>query len=261
MLKGGSLEVKESDLALANAYREKLLQASVGTRQTTVRTQSVSFTGDLRRDFAASDVLTFENNRAGRIDAALACDETNLYLGWQVSDDTPWINGADDPAAMYARGDTVDFQIGTDPNADPKRGQAVLGDLRLSIGNFQGKPTAVVYRRIANEQQPRKFFSGVVRDGYEMQSVAVLTDVRIKVRVDAANNRYTVEAAIPQASIGLNTSPGLKLTGDIGATHGDRAGTDTVLRTYWNNQATGIIADEVFELKMEPKNWGQLVFE
>lgn len=260
-LKGGSLEVKESDIVLANRCREKLLQASVGTRQTTVKTQSVRFTGNLRKDFATSDLLTFEKNQAGRIDAALAYDKTSLYLGWQVRDDTPWVNGADDPVAMYARGDTVDFQIGTDPNADPKRGQAVLGDLRLSIGNFQGKPTAVVYRRIANEKKPRTFFSGVIRDGYEMQSVVVLQDARIKVQVDAADNRYTVEAAIPLTSLGLSIARGLKLKGDIGATHGDRVGTDTVLRTHWNNQATGIVADEVFELKMEPKNWGQLVFE
>ena len=41
---------------------------------------------------------------------------------------------------------------------------------------------------------------------------------------------------------------------------GGRAGDDTLLRTYWNNQATGLVNDEVFELKMEPKNWGQILF-
>lgn len=260
-LKGGQLEVKESDIALANTFREKLLQASVGTRRYIVKKNSVSITGDLRKDFATHEMLTFENNRAGRIEAVIAYDEANLYLGWQVSDDTPWINGASDPVQMYAMGDTVDFQIGTDPIADPKRAKAVLGDLRLSIGNFQGKPTAVVYRQIANEKRPRKFFSGVIRDGYEMQSVMELKNANIEVQVDGSNNRYTVEAAIPVASLGLSITPGVKLTGDIGATHGDRAATDTVLRSYWNNQATGIISDEVFELKMEPKNWGQLVFE
>jgi len=34
-----------------------------------------------------------------------------------------------------------------------------------------------------------------------------------------------------------------------------------VLRSYWNNQATGIVADEVAELQLEPKNWGRLIFE
>jgi len=260
-LQGGRVEVKESDLALANACREKLLQASVGTRQVTVKRRAVRFTGDLAKDFAGRDLLTFEKSREGRVEAALACDAEHLYIGWRVSDETPWVNGASDPAQMYARGDTVDFQLGTDPHADPHRLDAGLGDLRISIGNCQGKPTAVVYRRLAKEKRPRKFFSGVVRDGYEMQSVTVLEDARIEVKVEAKHKRYTVEAAIPLPRIGLRLEPGLTLSGDIGATHGDPTGTDTVLRTYWNNQATGMIADEVFELKMQPRNWGEFVFE
>ena len=50
------------------------------------------------------------------------------------------------------------------------------------------------------------------------------------------------------------------LRGDFGATHGDKSGADTALRTHWNNQKTGIVNDEVFELKMEPANWGEITF-
>jgi outer membrane protein assembly factor BamB len=260
-IKGGELVVKTADIALATGFREKLLQASVGTGQYTVKQHSVEFTGNLRKDFSTREPLKFAKNSAAQVEAAMAHDHENLYLGWQVGDDTPWINGASDPAQMYAQGDTVDLQIGTDPNADPERNDAVLGDLRLSIGNFQGKPTAVVYRRVAKQKQPRKFYSGVIRDGYEMQNVMVLEDARIRVQVDEKNHRYTVEAAIPLKSLGLSLKSGLELTGDIGVTHGDSAGKDTVLRTYWNNQKTGLIADEVFELKMEPNAWGQFVFE
>ena len=260
-LHGGKLEVKKTDIALARKFREKLLQSSVGVRQHTVKKHSVSFTGNLRKDFAIREPLKFEKNRAARIESAVSYDDKNLYIGWQVSDSTPWINGASDPVQMYAAGDTVDFQIGTDPKADPKRNEAVLGDLRLSIGNFQGKSVAVIYRHAAKEKKPRKFFSGVIREGYEMQSVKVLKDAKIEVKVDAKNNRYTVQAAIGLTSLALSIKPGLKLTGDIGATHGDLTGKDTVLRSYWNNQKTGLVADEVFELKMEPANWGQMTFE
>ena len=45
------------------------------------------------------------------------------------------------------------------------------------------------------------------------------------------------------------------------ATFGDAAGKDTVLRSHWNNQATGIVADEVDELRLDPKNWGKISFE
>jgi hypothetical protein len=162
---------------------------------------------------------------------------------------------------MYALGDTVDLQLGTDAKADEKRDKAVLGDLRLSIGNLQGQPTAVVYRPVAaaGDRAPRKFFSGLVRDGYEMQSVKVLPDARIQVKLDRGG--YTVEAAIALAALGLVPAKGLKLRGDLGATFGDPAGRDTILRSHWNNQATGLVADEVYELMHEPKNWGVILFE
>ena len=51
------------------------------------------------------------------------------------------------------------------------------------------------------------------------------------------------------------------MVGDFGVTFGDPAGQDTVLRSHWNNQATGIVADEVAELQLQPKNWGRFTFE
>jgi hypothetical protein len=164
---------------------------------------------------------------------------------------------------MYAKGDTVDFQLGTDPKADPGRAKPVLGDLRLSIGNLKGKPTAVVYRPVAKEKEkaPRKFFSGTVREGYEMQSVKVLDAAKIEVKVNAVGKRYTVEAAIPLATLGLKPARGLTVSGDFGATFGDPDGKDTLLRSHWNNQATGLVSDEVWELVPEPKNWGRISFE
>ena len=68
----------------------------------------------------------------------MARDDANLYVGWEVQDDTPWVNGADAPEFMYARGDTVDLQLGTDPAADKKRGEPVKGDLQLR--RHQGIP-------------------------------------------------------------------------------------------------------------------------
>jgi hypothetical protein len=69
-----------------------------------------------------------------------------------------------------------------------------------------------------------------------------------------------VEAAIPLASLKLSPKSGKSILGDIGVTHGDPAGQRTRLRTYWCNQQTGIVDDAVFELRMEPKNWGELFF-
>jgi hypothetical protein len=70
-----------------------------------------------------------------------------------------------------------------------------------------------------------------------------------------------VEAALPLEALGLKVTDGLALRGDFGVTHGDKTGTDTALRTHWNNQQTGLVNDEVFELKMDPKNWGEITFK
>jgi len=260
-LKGGSLQVTDKDMAKAEKIRENLLQDAVGVGYYTLMKKTVPFTGNIRKDFGVNKPLQFEQTPASRAEVAMSYDDTHLYLGWKIIDSTPWVNGASDPAFMYARGDTVDFQLGTDPKADPKRKDSVLGDMRISIGNLKGKATAVVYRRVAVEKHPRTFYSGVIRDGHEMQSVKVLEDATIEVTVDEKRkDSYVVEAAIPLASLGFTPKLGMKLSGDIGVTHGDEAGQDTVLRTYWNNKKTGIVADEVFELKMEPSNWGIFTF-
>jgi hypothetical protein len=80
-----------------------------------------------------------------------------------------------------------------------------------------------------------------------------------KIVVTKRGDGYTVEAAIPLADIGLTNKPGLKLRGDFGVTFGNQAGDRTRLRSYWSNQKTGIVDDVVFELKLEPKHWGEIV--
>ena len=59
-------------------------------------------------------------------------------------------------------------------------------------------------------------------------------------------------------ALGLKPSAGLALRGDFGVTH---AGKRTRLRTFWSNQHTGIVDDAVFELMLEPKNWGEMTFQ
>lgn len=70
-----------------------------------------------------------------------------------------------------------------------------------------------------------------------------------------------VEAAIPFTALELTPAGGQPLRGDFGVTYGDPAGRRTRLRSYWNNQHTGIVDDAVFELMLEPKNWGELTFQ
>ncbi|MHC4198442.1 MAG: hypothetical protein ACYSU0_00425 [Planctomycetota bacterium] len=259
-LAGGRVTLTAGDVIRANELRGKYLAGESRERRMEVKKATPEFTGDLGRDFKGQKVVRYKQTDAAEVRTAFAYDDEHLYAAWQVKDDTPWVNGADAPEFMYARGDTVDIQLGTDPKADPKRRKAVMGDLRISIGPFGGRPTAVVYRKVAREKAPKSFSSGVVK-GYVMESVRVLDGARVEVRIDRARNRYTVEAAIPLGAVGLRPAAGLEISGDFGVTHGNRAGNDTVLRTCWSNRNTGLVSDEVFELQMAPAMWGTIVFK
>jgi hypothetical protein len=258
-LAGGALTLSAADVATAGSYRERYLDIRKGERRIAVVRATPTFTGDIAADFGAANIRRFARQDNAGVRAALAWDDDNLYAAWEVEDETPWLNGADAPQYLYARGDTVDLQLGTDPAADPKRTKAEAGDLRLSIGPFQGKPTAVIYRRKVaegEEKRPMSFSSGVY-DNHVEEHVAVLDEVRIVVKTAPDGKSYTVEAAIPWRTLGAKPRAGLVLRGDLGVTHGNRAGNDTVLRSYWANLDTGLVSDEVGELMVEPDRWGE----
>jgi outer membrane protein assembly factor BamB len=258
-VKGGTIEFSEADSKQAVALRAERLPDAKGhaLKQMAIKRSTPTFTGDIAKDFDGSQTVQFQKADDTAIRATAAWDDQNLYLAWDVTDTTPWRNSAEIPEEMYVRGDTVDFQIGTDPNAPKNRSEAVLGDLRLSIGNFKGKPTAVAYRKVAKEKHPKTFSSGIVKE-YVMDSVVILEGAKIAVAQNPKG--YVVEAAIPLSALDLRPADGLALRGDFGATHGDASGR-TRLRTYWSNQHTGIVDDAVYELQLEPRNWGELTFK
>ncbi len=257
-LPGGSLVISHDEVNQARAIREETLQASVGQRELAIKKQTPRFTGNFDADFHDSQIANFSKETGKNLRFAAAWDDQNLYLAWQVDDLTPWINGADAPEIMYISGDTVDFQLATDPGADASRTKAALGDLRLSIGNLKGTPAAVLYRMVANDKHPKVFTSGVVKD-YTVDSVLVLSEAMIEVRKE--DKRYVVEVKVPLASLGIKPVAGAKLRGDFGVTFGDASGRRTGLRSYWSNQHTGIVEDVVYELMLEPQYWGELLFK
>lgn len=258
-LKGSKLTLTAADVQTAASYRDKALQAANPAKKLTVKRLTPTFTGFMGVDFKGCELIDYQKAEPSKVRTALAYDDTNLYLGYEVRDTSPWTNGSDDYSQIYVGGDTVDLQLGANPKADPKRGDVVKGDLRLAIGPLHGKPTAVLYKFIADEKKPREFTSGVVR-GYKVDYVDVLANANVQVKVTPGQG-YIVEAAIPWISLGITPAKGLTLRGDFGVTHGDEAGQRTRLRTYWANQVTGLVDDVVIELKLSPANWGEFTLE
>lgn len=256
-LPGAHLTLSRTDAVQAASFQAQEQQVVSGLHLLTVAHLTPMFTGDLTRDFTGANTVQYQKSDDSSVTSAAAYDARNLYLAWDVRDSTPWINGATAPENLYLGGDTVDFQMGADSAADQARGEAGPGDLRLSIGSFGGKNIAVLYRKVSPLKKPFVFHSGVVAN-YPMDYVARVPEAKITVTQHGAG--YTVEAALPLTALGVTLQPGLTLSGDFGVTFGDPAGQRTRLRSYWSNQHTGIVDDAVYELMLEPRNWGQLTF-
>ena len=208
-----------------------------------------TYYANLHADFKGQKREYFYRKKSAAAWVAASYDDKNLYVGWQVKDETPWVNGAEEAQYMYGRGDTVDLQI----QAQDVKGKKAYQ--RVSIGNLKGKPTAVLYREKSAKKKPMSFSSGVVTD-FPVDYVSIEPDVKIQTKI--RGKIYWVQAAIPWKVLGIKPKPGAKYAVDFGVMHGDKNGTDTVLRTHWNNVNTGLVNDEVFELKVEPRNWGVL---
>ena len=101
--------------------------------------------------------------------------------------------------------------------------KAALGDLRLSIGNFKGTPTAVIFRPVAAKtktRSPKTFSSGVIKE-YVVADVTVLTGAQLK--FTKRNDGYVIEAVIPLAALEFTPAAGQTL---------DEVGNTTVRSTH-----------------------------
>jgi len=242
-LGSGELTLTQPLLAEAAKLREAQLQAAEGTGAVTIGRRTIRFTGNPAADFQGVKPVSFEKNRGAGVEVWSAWDDEHLYVAWGVQDNTPWVNGAGHAREMYASGDTVDLQLGPAADGGKRGNNRVLGDLRLSIGPFQDKPTAVIYRKVWNEKKPYSVSSGVV-ENYTLDYAAVVEDVQIE--QTTGKGRYVVEAAIPWDVLGFKPELGHELVGDFGTTHGNPSGNRTRLRTYWNNKQTGLVDDVVY---------------
>ena len=245
VLGDGTVHLKSAASAAAQPSEVKLPELELHARKLTP-----TFVGKkLSDDFPSAQRIPYTRPGGADIVSTIAWDKKNLYLAWQVPDSTPWVNASEDAAYMYTLGDTVDFQLA-----------APWGNLRISIGDFGDKTTAVLYCDTippGTKATPRVFRSGTV-DRFLVEHVSVIADAEIAVH--KSENSYIVEAAIPYGNLGFTIKDRQTLRGDFGVTFSGRNGQDTVRRLYWSNKATGIVNDDVAELRLEPENWGTIRF-
>jgi len=203
--------------------------------------------------FATNSFVQWESGPY-RIKAALAADAANLYLAYDVNgDNNPMVNGGKDVNQLFATGDSVDLQLGTDPGADTKRTEAAVGDIRLLMSVFQTNSVAVLYRwKAKGEKNPVKFTCPW--RSHTVDRVDVLKNA--KVNITRRGGGYTVEASVPLADLGFSPAAGKTYKADLGVIFSDAKGDNRAARVYWSNRATGLTADIPGEIMAAPSLWG-----
>ena len=127
-----------------------------------------------------------------RAEARLACDGTNLYVVFDVTDATPWRQRGQGLHPPVQDGDAVDIQS---PRARRRRRQTVgvaAGDLRIVFAPLEGKPAAVLMRPIdpaAPKDRQVNYHSPVGDKTFDR--VEVLADAQVAVAVQTG--RYHLE--------------------------------------------------------------------
>ncbi len=199
----------------------------------------------------------------GHCRAALALGEDRLYLAFDVADASPLLNRGSDWRLLFKTGDAVDLHLATDPSADPERRGPVPGDLRLLISAQRTgevlTPVVVLYRhRVPNTPDAaRVAFSSPWRTEWIDQVLRLDTVERVTLPRPARDG-YTVEAAVPLATLGLKLEPGQRLKVDFGVLFGDAAGETTIERSAWSNRAVNFTCDVPGEAMLYPNFWGAL---
>jgi hypothetical protein len=208
-------------------------------------------------DWKTPVVASWDKSGQFPVTVRAAYDDKYLYLAYGVRESSPWVNNGADWQTLFKTGDSVDLQLGTDPNARAGRTSAAPGDLRLLIAPMGTKNVAVLYRhRVPGATNPVNFTSPWRSEKVDV--VKQLDDVQIG--VEKNNGWYNLEAAVPLADLGVDALAGKTLRGDFGVIYGDDAGTINNLRSYWSNQATGLVNDVPGEIMLTPNLWGTLRF-
>lgn len=243
----------ERRLSRAVAATGKPMQAKIGFATTP---PNINGKGE---GWSSEPAAQWDKNKQFPVSVRAAHDGTHLYLGYTVKDDvSPWVNNGKDWQTLFKTGDSIDFQIGTDRLANPKRGAPVPGDLRLLVAPFEDGNLAVLYRHRLPGGSDAVVFQSPWRSE-KVDSVRKLDTAQIAVR--RAGNAYTVDVAVPLAELGLVPGSGKPLRGDFGVIYGDAEGTTNIFRNYWSNQATGLVNDVPGEIMLTPGLWGDITME
>ncbi len=252
-----------------NARRNFLAnQSATGRRTATIPRLTRAAADGAYDEWGPAQPLTIhlEGNRTAQ--AQVGYDDANLYVRFQVGDESPFLNTPTDQRLLFKTGDAVELYLATDIGKRPLRGQNQqemrVGDLRLIFARTpDGKLLATRYRYVTPDKEKSNAFSvETAASGKDtLDDVTPWNDLPMHAAVD--RDGYVVEVAIPWTELGVTPRPGLALLGDFGVIYGNEGGTRNAIRYLWSDKSpeVSINNDIPSEIRSRPNAWGSLILE
>ena len=188
------------------------------------------------------------------VSGAVTIAGDKLFAAWRTGDRELLRNSGEVANAPFKTGGALDLMIGTNADADAKRGAPVEGDVRLLITRVKDKTFALLYRAVVPGSKESVPFSSPWRT----ITIDRVEDISAQVQM-ASDNEGNYEISVPLSALGLKPEAGQNIKGDIGILRG--TGTQTTARVYWSNKATAITADVPSEAQLTPQLWGTWQFK
>jgi hypothetical protein len=197
-------------------------------------------------------------------------DAENLYLGYIVHDPVgPANSGSELPYAPFVSGAYVDFSIA--PNwSQPHRREVRESDLRVIMArvNNGGAGTESLFQqgfwqKHAGGTNPQTISSPAATIHFDQITTVPGLQVAYKVTKDERTGRvreYTVEVAVPLASLGLSKVAGKTIGFDASVGIANPTGDQRERAAHWAGLSEGHVVDRPGSAELLPQTWGTLIF-
>ena len=251
--------VTPADLQKAQAWEATRVRRQIQARALAVKAPFAATPPAIDGDAAPHEwpgAVSIDDS--GSATFAVSYDRAKLYLCWKGRGLGAIRNGGTEYQRYFKTGAALDFLLGSDPAADPKRERPVRGDLRLLITFVEGQPKAVLYQPVAPGAGAAEAWKTRTEAAGETAFDRVGEVSGATVRMGGEQD-WAVEAAIPLGALGLKIEPGSRVKMDWGVlTSPD--GHQVKQRIYWANKTTTGTSDEAIEARLDPSLWGTLIW-
>ena len=262
-----TVTVGEKDLQAAVAHQQALAAKNApavakvtGVIQMERRSTSADLTTWPNPDFAVIEKFEFQKkDRSTKAALAVCGDRLHVFYVTKHTE-KPFANSGDNPTMLFKTGAALDLMLSVDPQADPGRREAAVGDLRLLVTQVGKKPLAMLYRqRLATPGKSVPFASPWRTVEFDdVQDVSAQVELADRYYKNPGFDQKLFEFSIPLSALGIRPEAGTSVKADFGLLRGTPG--QTSQRLYWHNKATGLLADVPGEALLEPGLWGTLTW-